>query len=265
MAEAEALYKQGRASFETANYLDAIDQWTQAYALVEDVPENASTKAALIYNIASAQEKAYSIDTDITHLRQAVVLMETYAQSVPALYGEGPQGDAEASRVQARLAELRARIEEVRSDAPVPTPTDSADRSSDPSADPSPDSAPEPLPPPPAEPDPKAKPFIIAGAVTAGLGVAGLGMMAAGLAMGSAANDVDPRAEIIDRRAQFDRGRTGNTLAIAGGAVGGGLLVVGAVLLGMGLEKRSGGAMAVTPVVPVGRGSTAGVRLVGRF
>jgi tetratricopeptide (TPR) repeat protein len=250
LAEAEALYKKGRTSFETANYLEAIDLWTEAYGIVDDVPENAAIKAALIYNIAAAQEKAYDIDADIRHLRQAAVLMERYATNVPVLYGDGPEGTGELEKVQARLAEVRSRIAEAEAAQPEPE------------ADPEPDPGAEPDPEPQPEPDPKAKPFIIAGAVTAGLGVAGLGLMAGGLAMGSSANDVDPDQSIDDRRSQFDRGRTGNTLAYVGGIAGGALLVTGAVLIGLGLKKRSGGTMAVTPWG--GRGS-AGLSLGGRF
>ena len=250
LADAEALYKKGRTSFETANYLEAIELWTEAYGLVDDAPENAAIKAALIYNIAAAQEKAYGIDTDITHLRQAAVLMETYARSVPSLYGDGPEGTAELEKVEARLAELRTRIEEA--EAAMPEPEDPLPE----------DPAPEPQPQPEPTPDPKAKPLIIAGAVVAGLGLAGVGVMAGGLAMGSAANDLEDDQSIEDRRSQFDRGRTGNTLAYVGGIAGGALLVTGAVLMGIGFKKRSAGTMAFTPYG--GRG-TAGVQLSGRF
>ncbi len=252
LGEAEALYKRGRSSFETANYLEAIDLWEEAYGLVQDVPENAAIKAALIFNIAAAQEKAYDIDTDVTHLRQASVLMETYARSVPALYGEGPEGEAELEKIEARLTELRARIEAADAEAAARQPASGPD----------PVDAVDPVPEPTVQPDPKAKPLLIAGAVTAGLGVAGLGLMAGGLAIGNAANDLEDGLSIEDRRAQFDRGRTGDTLAIVGGVAGGALLVTGAVLVGIGLKKRSTGRMAVAPW---GARAAAGATLRGRF
>lgn len=248
LRDAEALYKRGRSSFETANYLEAIDLWEEAYGLVEDVPENAAIKAALIYNIAAAQEKAYDIDTDVTHLRQAAVLMETYARSVPALYGDEDEAEVELAKIDKRLAELRQRIEDAEASQP-----------SDP--DPTPDPA-DPAAEPTFTPDPRAKPLIIAGAVTAGVGVVGLGLMAGGLAMGSSANELDEDVSLEDRRAQFDRGRTGNTLAYVGGAAGGVLLVTGAVLLGIGLKKRSTGTMAIAPW---GGRRSAGMSLGGRF
>jgi len=247
LRDAEALYKRGRTSFETANYLEAIDLWEEAYGLVQDVPENAAIKAALIYNIAAAQEKAYDIDTDITHLRQAAVLMETYAGSVPSLYGDEGEAAIELEKIEKRLAELRQRIEEAEAAAPQ--------------TDPDPAPHPEVIE-PTFKPDPRAKPLIIAGAVTAGLGVVGLGLMAGGLAMGSSANELDEDVSLEDRRDQFDRGRSGNTLAYVGGAAGGVLLVTGAVLLGLGLKKRSTGTMAVAPW---GGRRSAGVSVGGRF
>ncbi|MEM6290814.1 MAG: hypothetical protein AAGA54_06095 [Myxococcota bacterium] len=254
LAAAETLYNKGRASFETADYLKAIDLWTEAYGLVDDTPENAAIKAALIYNIASAQEKAYDIDTDVAHLRQAAVLLETYARSVPAMYGEGPEADAEMEKVQTRLDELQARIEEAEAKAAEAQPKDE------------PDVVPPPVvePEPARETDPTARPLIISGAVVAGLGLAGLGVMAAGLAMGNAANDVsdlDPN-EPSERRDQFARGRTGNTLALAGGVAGGVLIASGAVLIGLGVKRKNTGSVALAPYG--GRGQ-AGLSLSGRF
>ncbi len=260
LRQAESLYNRGRASFETADYFKAIELWTEAYGLVSDAPENAAIKAALIYNIASAQEKAYDIDTDPAHLRQAAVLMERYAGSVPALYGQGAEAETEAARVAARLAQLRARIEEAEAQPPPPDPgpappPEPLDPGSSPVTDPGP--------PDPGQ-DPLARPLIISGAVALGLGVAGLGTMAAGLAMGDGANDIsDLEPDDTDqRRDRFDRGRTGNTVALVGGIVGGVLLTSGAVLLGLGLKKRSARRVAITPV---GGPRSAGLRVRTRF
>ena len=124
LAEARAMFERGRAKYDTFDYEGAIDLWQQA---MQKVPENqAGVRNAMVYNIALAQEKAYDIDTDVAHLRQAAVLMETYAKSVPNLYGEGPEGEAELERVTARLAELRGRIEDAEAAQPEPIapPTD---------------------------------------------------------------------------------------------------------------------------------------------
>lgn len=255
LAQAESLYLEGRTSFETADYLRAIELWTEAYGLVSDLPENATIKAALIYNIASAQEKAYDIDRDIAHLRQADVLMQRYATSIPALYGDTAEANAELDKVNLRIEELQARIEKAEAEQPQdpPVPVEPPDDT-----------------PPPRDPAKPSKPFIIAGAVTAGLGLAGLGVMAAGLAMGGSANDIDDldAMDIEGRRERFDRGRRGNTLAIVGGSVGGALLVGGAVLLSIGLKRRRSSNLALSPTFTLSQGaspSDMGVQLRGRF
>nr|MCH9687731.1 hypothetical protein [Deltaproteobacteria bacterium] len=107
---------------------------------------------------------------------------------------------------------------------------------------------------PPPTPDRDQDPapsrgLVIGGAVCLSLGAAGVGLMAAGLGIGSGANDIsalDPD-DVDSRRSQFDRGRMGNALAIAGGVSAGVLVVTGAVLLGMGISKRR--RVALTPTL----------------
>jgi hypothetical protein len=101
--------------------------------------------------------------------------------------------------------------------------------------------------PPPTAPDPRRSPTRIAGAVTLGVGAGLLVMMAAGLGLGSSAEAAgrDLRREQptrdIDSLLDADfyrRGRTGNGLALAGGIVGGALVIVGASLLIVGARMR---------------------------
>lgn len=255
--EARRLYTQGRAKFETADYKAAIEQWTEAYALVLDAEDDTKTRVLLLYNIATAREKAFEVSQDPTELRQAKILLNNFERSIPALYGEGPEADAERRKVQERLAEIDARLadyEQGRAGAePVPEPAP---------AEPPPDE-PAPAPEPGA---PAGRGLVIGGAVAAGLGVAGFGLMAAGLSMGARANDLsglDPD-DVDGRRSQFDRGRTGNALGLAGGITGGVLVVTGAVLLGLGLRRRGGTSRAVA-VVPSASPQGSMLQLRGRF
>ena len=255
VAKAKKLYAKGKAAFDTTDYDTAIEAWTEAYSTLPDSPANAPVKAALIYNLATAQERAFGIDQDITHLRRAEDLMEAYARSIPALYGAGAEADAEAEKIEKRLADVRAEIEQAEAEAKAEAERRAAeeaaarDADEDKGSDPSKDAPP---------PDPKARIFIITGGALMGGGVIGLGVMAGGLAMGSAANDDVPE-DLGERRDQFDRGQAGNVMAYVGGAVGGALLVTGAVLLGLGLKKRR------TSVAASAGPGHAGFVIRGRF
>ncbi len=249
---ARALYDRGKAKFETAQYLEAIELWTEAYGTVPDEPGTARIKALLIYNIASAQQRAFEIQRDPKHLRQAKVLMENYAQNIPQLYEDEREAEAERAKIEARLQEIEATLastetragdsadEEETAPVVASSPTEGA-----------------------ADGGKRRRTLLVTGGTLAGLGVVGLGVMAGGLAMGAAANDL---SELMDddiegRRAQFDRGRAGNVLAWTGGFVGGALLVTGAVLVGLGVEAGVRKTAAAPFVSPHG----AGLAVRGRF
>jgi hypothetical protein len=252
-AKAKALYEKGKAAFDTTDYPAAIEAWTEAYSTLSDTPANAPVKAALIYNLATAQERAFGIDQDLTHLRRAEDLMEAYSRSIPALYGDGDEAQTEQSKIDQRLAQVRKTIEqaeaEARAEAERKAAEDAAQAGERDDSGGTTDAPP---------PDPKARIFIITGAALLGAGVAGLGVMGAGLALGNQA-DSDVPENLDDRRAQFDRGRAGNTMAYVGAGVGGAFVVAGAVLLGLGLHKRR-----ATVSASLGPGQ-AGLLVRGRF
>jgi tetratricopeptide (TPR) repeat protein len=249
LVRARKLYDSGEARFATADYLRAIDDWTEAFKIVPDSEDAGRIKALLIYNIATARERAYEITGDASHLRQAKVLLEDYARSIPALFGETPAAADERSKLTERLNAITRAIEAADRKAKrdrTPAATDDG-----------------------PDDDVEArkggrKALIATGAAALVVGVGGLGMMAGGLAMGSNANDLDGLApdDIEGRRSQFDKGRTGNTLAIAGGVVGGVFTIAGAVLVGVGASRKSARGVSFTP--SFGR-RFAGVGLSGRF
>ena len=148
VAQAQALYDEGKAQFDTTHYDEAIRLWTKAYGILSDTPEHAPIKAAIIYNLATAQERAFEIDEDITHLRRAVALMERYAASIPDLYGEGPEAAEETERIDGRLRDVRARIEQAEAEQAPDEPPPAV------GATPQPRDA--------ATPDPRARSFVIA-------------------------------------------------------------------------------------------------------
>lgn len=121
LGEAKQLYEQGRAKFETFDYEGAVDLWTQAYA---KLPEDAAgVRNAMVYNIATAQEKAYEVDKDVQHLRQAGLLLQTYVANYKAIFKKTPETKAEVQKAEERIAAINERIAAAeRGEAPVAPP-----------------------------------------------------------------------------------------------------------------------------------------------
>jgi hypothetical protein len=111
LAEARALFDRGRSKYDTFDYTGAIDLWQQAYAKVPDT--QAGVRNAMVYNIALAQEKAFEVDKDVGHLRQAVMLLESWVESYKAMFKKTPETEAEVAKAQSRIAELKARIADI--------------------------------------------------------------------------------------------------------------------------------------------------------
>ncbi len=108
LAESRTLYDEGKAKFDTFDYEGAVDSWTRAYA---KLPESESgVRNAMVYNIATAQEKAYELDKDVSHLRQAVLLLEQYIKTYKVLFKKTPETKAEVDKAEARIANLKERI-----------------------------------------------------------------------------------------------------------------------------------------------------------
>lgn len=108
LAESRALYDEGKAKFDTFDYEGAADLWTKAYA---KLPESeAGVRNAMVYNIATAQEKAYELDKDVQHLRQAVLLLEQYVKNYKVMFSKTPETKAEVDKAESRIAQLKERI-----------------------------------------------------------------------------------------------------------------------------------------------------------
>lgn len=123
-------------------------------------------------------------------------------------------------------------------------------------------------------PTARSRAVTISGAVLLGVGGVGLGLMGVGLGRGAAlereGEDLAAKLEadgvggleltdaLADTRA---RGARANTLAVVGGAVGGALVVTGAVLVALGTTNR----MRRVAVAPWGGRGLAGLVFAGRF
>lgn len=267
-AEAEAMFRRGQAKYETADYSGAIELWTEAYALVESSPETASIKALLLYNLAQAHVKAFELDEDDIHLKQAQQLLQSFRNNLSLLYEDEAQLAEETKKVDERLAEIDVMIAATK---PPPEPQDEP---------------PDEPPPPVIEPEPEpvadeagnprpGKPLIVSGGVLLGLGV-GAGVVAiVGAVLGSGANDIDDldATDLAAREQQFGTGRTGNALAIVGAVGAGVLLPIGGALIGVG-AKRNGKAKPSTALLQRTRlgasfggawGNGGGLTISGQF
>jgi hypothetical protein len=122
LAEVRQLYDEGKAKFDTYDYPGAVDLWTKAYAKLEVIEGNREIRNNLVYNIATAQEKAYDLNGDVAHLKQARALLQRYVDEYKALYKPTPEGREEVAKVEARIQELDDRIAGAQQSGPVETP-----------------------------------------------------------------------------------------------------------------------------------------------
>ena len=255
LEEAKGLHEQAQARFDTADYLGAIESWTAAYQTLPKTGDSGRMRPFILYNIATAREKAYETTDDVAHLRRARVLLETFERSIDELYADPEQRATERARVQDRLVGLE---EKIRTHEARTTP------------EPEPESEPEPGPEPQAEtelgapsepPDrpPEGRALVIGGAVLTALGGAAAIMTFTAVGIGAAANDVDDLRDDTPqdkqaREEQFERGRISNPIAIAG-AVATPLLLAGGIALLVVGKKRQRARTAWTPAIAPGAAS----------
>ena len=271
--EARKLYDEGKSFFDTSQFEKAADIWTRAYGKVPD--DAPGVKNAMVYNIATAQEKAYAMDKDIVHLRQAEQLLRTYVENYKRMYKKTPETKAEVDKANERIRELQQQIKDAENGvAPTPPPP-----------------GPEPEQPTPtdarygsgavdgiqwstgstAEVDEealaenrrlsteakKADTMVIAGYVVGSIGLFFLLVGASGLGAGAA---VDDNTEETAGAARTSRGvgYGGLALGVAG-------VAAGATLLGVGFSKRKKVQARQVRVGPQMGPRSAGLGISGRF
>jgi tetratricopeptide (TPR) repeat protein len=250
LAEAAALYEQGKIKFDTADYEEALAFFKQAFAILPDGEETRTMRHALVYNIAGAHSKAYEISRNPTHLRKAKILLENYRADHRALYGDEPDAVKERTEVDDRIAELDKKI--AASEAAGETATPLSDGEAD-TTTPPPNGTTQPVPQPQQKPlspsqqwerdvkaDPQLGPMwekggkqVGSGAVLVGIGgfftLGAAALVAYGGYLRSTPND-----GLIDLNG-------GGSFVTGGvfGVIGLSMLIPGAVLLASGVSKRN--------------------------
>ncbi len=248
-ARAKALFERGQAQFETADYEGAIESFTRAYEeaiRIEDTQFRAVVSATLQFNLAGAHIKAYEINDDPKHLGQARALLLQYREREAFSEEERVAADELLAVVDKLLAE----VSEVEED-PAPAPVE-------PATPVEPSSPPE-----PTSPRKPGAGLVIGGAVVAGASLVGFGLMAGGLVIGdNAVDEFLGASNGAERTAAINRGERGNSLAIAGGVLGGALLATGAALIIVGKSRQRADGLALAPALAPG---FAGLLLRGEF
>ncbi len=249
--QAQQLYDEGQVLYSAADYSGAIEKFTLALSLISrsDAGFDGEVRGRLLYNLATAHDRAYNINGEIKSLRQA---RELYARIGEEAGAHGYSQSLIDQAVEAR-ARVDARMEQAEAESRSDEPT-----------------RPQPVVQPPAvddgeesEPDgpPPGRVLTITGGVVAGVGVLASGLLVVGLVGSQRASD-DVRATTSlsqepDRVDAIDRGVRFNRIAVAGGVVSGVLVLggVGMLIAGQVIAKRRGGTTACLP--------TAGPRMVG--
>jgi len=105
MAEAQTLFHDGAAKYDSADYEGAIESFTEALTIVRANKGELSIRLRLLYNIGSAHEKQFAIDRDVEHLRRALSLYERYLE-----YSEHAEDLGDQLDVEARVLRLEKKL-----------------------------------------------------------------------------------------------------------------------------------------------------------
>lgn len=254
LERAGKLIGQGQEKYDTADYIGAIELWSEAYAALPSDSEADQYRGVLVYQIANACREAYSVNREVRFLRKAEKLFQDYIKGLPS-----DDSDSRAPAEEA-LEEVRAQLADYDASEAANNPTPEDDPMPEDGDDSSPED-PDPLP-------PLGNGLRISGGISLGLGAVGLGLMGGFLGRGAALDSEG--AELVGQSGpQGDdvgnllaKGQAANRIAISMGIVGGLLTVAGVSLLVVDAVKRKRRAVAMTPMLTP---KFAGFQLSGRF
>lgn len=255
LADFEAGFDAGQKKFDAGEFVEAARTWTTAASNLKESSANKDNRQAVYEYIAEAWTKGLAGSEDAALLREAADALDAYCDGFTIAYGtETPV----LPKIAETRDELKRRLQATETKPPPqvegpdeePPPKDEEER-------------------PPETDGPRWKGLAIGGGVALGLGV---GMVVVGAVGGVKGQKVEKdfaamgcdinalMGECVDLEKQ---GKSMNSLAIAGGVVGGVLVVTGAVLLAVGLKRRS--AARKQALVPALGPGFVGLSLRGAF
>lgn len=218
-ADAGALTAEGQARRDAGDTAGAIDRWQQALAALPATQATAHRRAGLVLAIAAAHETRFARSGEARELEAALATFDGY------LAGLDPTDDENRVAVEQRRTEVAAKLAQARPvAAPVGSPTTDSPRPTD------------------------DRRLWVAGGTVLGLGALGVAVLATGLGLGVRADREltaavalpgdDPGREQA-KAAALTAGAGANDAALAGGVIGGVLVVTGAALLIAAAVKQS--------------------------
>ncbi|PRQ01185.1 hypothetical protein [Enhygromyxa salina] len=215
ISAAQQLFLDGQTRYETHDYLGAIEAFTGAYAVAEEIGDPIRRDRALArlrYNLARAHVYAYDVDAAHEHLELARRLMADYRADERAI-GKDPDTDTDVKQLEDDLVQREAAHQRAVAHLQGPPPDPINTR--------------------------RGQTQRRAGISMIALAAPFAGLAVAGGLMGAQANRAFTSVTTEDARtAAQQRGRTGNVLF----GVGVGLAVIsaasGATLIGLSAKTR---------------------------
>lgn len=130
MAEAANLFREGVLRYETADYEGAIEKFSASLSIVKENNGDEAVRLPLLYNIATAHEKLFSIDKDVRHLRRALTLYRQYRDYAAEKGDPNEQFDVETKivslerklSVHEQIQKRQSRTSPERGNPPPPPP-----------------------------------------------------------------------------------------------------------------------------------------------
>ena len=133
LTEARRLFDEGTTRYEAADYEGAIEVFTLALGEVRGQGvDDFAVRGLLLFNIGRAHMRAYEIDKDIEHLRQAQSIFARFVEEAEAYPDEIDEADVNEARVQ--LDEIDRMLVAAERSGPGPS-SDGASTRDQPSAD----------------------------------------------------------------------------------------------------------------------------------
>lgn len=285
LAAVTKLYEEGIAERNAGNFVAAADAFTAAY---KDIPpKSQQIRAAVLFDLVDARRNAFAEGEGPGQICESERVLVGYLDEVKQTFGAKGEKLPDTRKAKKLLGEVRKQIATYKVETPdLDCATAPLERAAAPEPEPEPAPPPKPEPPGPTEAEKqaeaararRARTFVIAGAVTTGVGGLLLGVMAGGLVLGRKAErdgaertqaGIDAGTPVSeddpDLQAIVRRGKLGNGLAIAGGVLATAALAAGVTLLVLGLRGGKARKQTRASLGPAVAPGFAGAALSLRF